>query len=153
MDTNNSKQSVKQLEDVLDLYLVKKAPALPANIKQVIVNFAPWLIIIGIIFSIPAVFALFGLGSMMSALPYGYAMGARFGLPYFLSIAFLVVIVVLEIMALPGLFSRSAKGWRFIFYSVLVSAVSSLVSFNLFGLVIGTLISLYLLFQVKEYYK
>lgn len=47
------KSYMNQLEDLLTEYLVKKAPALPANVKEVIVNFAPWITLILVILALP----------------------------------------------------------------------------------------------------
>jgi len=145
--------NLQQLEDLLDLYLVKKAPALPKNVKDILVNFAPWLVILGAILSVPAVLSLFGLGAMMSAMSTRYGVIAPLGFNYVLSLIVLAVVVVLELMALPGLFARSRSGWRLVFYASLVSAISSLLSANLISFLLGTLISLYLLFQIRSYYK
>ena len=40
---------MKQLNKTLEMYLVKRAPALPKNIKEILVKFAPWLAIIGVV--------------------------------------------------------------------------------------------------------
>lgn len=140
-----------QLETVLDEYLVKKAPALPANIKELLVKFAPYLTIIGVVLAVPAIITLLGLGAVVSTSV--YVVGAAVGYHYYLGILFTVLTLVLEALAIPGLFARSKKGWNLLYYSTLVSAVYALVSLNFFGLIIGTLISLYFLFQVKSYYK
>jgi len=153
---NSPQQGLNQLEAVLDEYLVKKAPALPNNIKELIVQFAPWLIGLGLLMSLPAVLALIGVGSLFGSFSYlgyyGYRVGG-FGGSYMISMIFMVISLVLEAMALPGLFAKSRKGWQMLFYATLVSAVSSLLSFNIGGLIIGTLLGMYLLFQVKSYYK
>ncbi|MDP2672685.1 MAG: hypothetical protein Q8O84_02650 [Nanoarchaeota archaeon] len=141
------------LTTTLDSYLVKKAPALPANIKEILVQFAPWIAIMSIVFSVPAILALFGLGALFSAMPYAAYGGASLSFNVILAIVFLIVGAVLKVFALPGLFARSKAGWNFLFYSFLLSAVYSLFTLDFFGLIIGTLISLYLLFQVKIYYK
>ena len=47
------KSYLKQLEDLLSEYLVKKAPALPANIREAIVNFAPWVTLVVLILTLP----------------------------------------------------------------------------------------------------
>ncbi len=151
--SSQSKGYLSQLENFLELYLVKKAPALPKGGKEFLVKIAPWLVIVGLVLSIPAIFSLFTLNSMMSANPYGAYVTAALGPAYYISLILLIVVVVLEIMALPGLFNRKKSGWNFIFYSSLVSLVSSLVTMNLVGFIIGGLLSLYLLFQVREYYK
>lgn len=150
---------VSQLEDFLELYLVKKAPALPKNWKEIIVKIAPWLIIVGTVLS---VFGLFGLFSMMSYLssanPYAAAamQQVTLGPMFYLSMAILIAVIVLEAMAVPALFARKKKGWNFIFYSTLLSIVSSLISINAGSILLSALsiiLSLYILFQVREYYK
>lgn len=150
MADTSLKATLAQLETTLDLYLVKKAPALPDNIKEIIVKIAPWLTIVGLVLSIPALLALLGLSAVV--MPLAAVTMARGGFDYVAGIVFLVAILALEAFALPGLFGRKKQGWNLIFYSVLLSAVQSLLSFNLFGLIIGTLIGLYVLFQVRSYY-
>lgn len=145
------KSIISQLDTTLEEYLVKKAPAIPANIREIIVKIAPWLTLIGVIMSIPAVLAVLGLGAMMA--PFAFLGGMSTGAVFSISIVFLVITIILEALAIPGLFSRSRKGWDMLFYATLVSAVSSIVTFNIVGLIIGTLISLYLLYQIKGYYK
>jgi hypothetical protein len=151
--SSHHKGYLGQLETTLDLYFHKKAPAIPKGGKDFIVMIAPWMVIIGIALSIPALFGIFGLGAMMSASQLGAAMGMALGPAYYASLVLLVIIVVLDIMALPGLFAKTKRGWDLIFYSSLVSLVSSLVTMNIAGFIIGGLISFYLLFQVREYYK
>ena len=146
-------EHLNKLEIMLDLYLVKKAPALPKGAKDFIVKFSPWIIIVLAIFAVPAVFTLFGLTTMMSANPYGAAFAASLGPTYYLRIILLVVVIALELIALPGLFAIKKSGWNLVFYASLVSALSSLIDMNLGSFIIGTLISLYLLFQVRSYYK
>lgn len=150
---SHSKGYLTQLENFLELYLVKKAPALPKGGKELLVKIAPWLVIVGLVLSVPAILSLFTLSSMMSASPYGAYATAALGPAYYISILLLVVTIVLQVLALPGLFNKKRSGWNFIFYSSLVSLVSSLISMNLVGFIIGGLLSLYLLFQVREYYK
>jgi hypothetical protein len=137
-----------QLENSLYFYFVKKAPALPEGGREFIVMIAPWLVIVGAFFSIPTVLAIFGYGGVMSGLP-----AVIFGPGYIMKIILTAVRIFLELMALRGLFARKKKGWDFIFYAVLVNGGYYLVSMNLAGLVIGMLLSFYLLFQVREYYK
>jgi hypothetical protein len=149
--TPANKAGFAQLENLFDEYLVKKAPALPANIKELLVNFAPWIIIISIILAVPAILAVLGFGTLFA--PLGYVFRARLGLLYILSIIFLLVTLLIRVMALPGLFNRTRKAWNLLYYSVLLNAVYSLLTVSIVGFLLGTLISLYLLFQVKEYYK
>jgi len=146
------KTSLGKLEETLELYLVKKAPfQIPANIKELIAKFGPWLILIGIVFALPMILTAFGLGAVLA--PLGVLAGAGLSIFSILSTLVLVVVLILEAMAIPGLLKRSIKGWNLLYYSTLLNAVSNLISFNLGGLIIGSLISFYILFQIKELYK
>lgn len=141
------------LVKTLDQYLVKKAPALPKNWKDILVKFAPWISILAVVLTLPAILSLLGLGALLSATPYGGYMMAKTGFGFGLGIIFLVVTGILRLLSVSGLLKRQLAGWNFIFYSVLVNAVYDLVSLNFASLIVGTLVSLYLLFQVKSYYK
>ena len=55
-------------------------------------------------------------------------------------------------MALPGLFARKMSGWTLLFYEQLVGFVGSILSGSIIGGIIGTLIGLYILFQVRTKY-
>lgn len=153
----DSKSSVLgKLEETLELYLVKKAPALPENIKEVLVNFAPWINIIVLVIAIPGILAVLAIGTAVlpflavSAPTYGVAYTAN----YTISVVILAVAVVLQALAIPGLFKKSKAGWNFAFYANIVSLVSSVVGVS--GIVsglIGALIGFYILFQIKSYYK
>lgn len=135
------------------MYFLKKAPALPKNIKEVIVTLAPWLEIVGVVLSLPALMAVIGFNAMMYGTPYGGYYTANSGGSFSLASIFLIAGLILMVLAIPGLFKRSRMGWNYVYYSVLLNAIYSLVTMQLFGLIVGTLISLYLLFQVRSYYK
>ncbi|MCR4326395.1 MAG: chromate transporter [Candidatus Roizmanbacteria bacterium] len=151
--TNNSSFSdmMKKLDDTLQEYLVKKAPALPDSVKEVIVSVGPWVMLVLVVMSLPLLLFVFGLGAVVAPFAFlgGIHAGTSFGVTMIVSLAALV----LEIIALPGLFKRSMGSWRLLYYSTLITAVGNLISFNLGGLIIGTLLSLYILFQIKKLYK
>lgn len=130
----------------LDLYFGQKAPQLPAGVRGFIVKIMPWLVLIGIIWSIPSLFAILGFGTF-----------ARYNIMYWSGAyeyawMFNVVILILEVIALPALFNRKMKGWKFIFYATLVCGISNLVMMNIGSLIIGLLVGFYLLFQIRSYY-
>ena len=107
------------------------------------------------LFAIPAVLLVLGLGALVAPftvfLGPGYAVG--YGLGYVFSMVVLGVSIVLEALAIPGLFARSKKGWKLVFYATLVGFLSNVIGFQIVAGLIGALIGLYILFQVKEYYK
>lgn len=64
-----------------------------------------------------------------------------------------VVLIGLTLAALPGLFGRRIIGWQLLFYATLVSGVFSLLGGSIVSAILGTLIGLYILFQVRSLYK
>jgi len=146
------KASLRQLEELLDTYLVKKAPfVLPSGIKEAIVNFSPWISLVVLIVALPALLAFLGIGAVF--MPFSYLGGLRYGFTYTISMILTAIAVVIEAIAIPGLFKRAKSAWYLMYYAALINIVHSLISFDLGGMIIGGLISLYILFQVKEYYK
>lgn len=132
--------------------LFSKFPNLPASIKQVIVRVAPYLAVIGIIFPLPTVLVIIGLGAIGSSV-----MAASDAWSYFvgngtIAIGYAVASTVLVALSVKGLFARTSSGWQFMYYNVLLGGVYSLFRVDILGFIIGTGVSLYLLFQVRSYY-
>jgi hypothetical protein len=149
--TPDFKTIMSQLDTTLELYLVKKAPSLPENIKELIVKYSPYIALVLLALSLPAILFALGLGALLS--PFAFLGGVSAGVSFSLGTLVLLVVLVLEAMAIPGLFARKVSAWRLVYYATLINAVYSLISLNFSNLILGTLISLYFLFQVKSYYK
>ncbi|MDD4938510.1 MAG: chromate transporter [Candidatus Shapirobacteria bacterium] len=145
------KNILVDLEKKLNIYFGEKAPQLPKSIKDFIVKIGPYLALIGIILSLPAIVASIGIGAMMAPWALSGKLGS--GVHFSFWTLFSLVVVVLEIMAIPGLFKRNKNAWNLLFYASLVGVISGLLSFNLGNLIIGTIISWYVLFQIRSYYK
>lgn len=148
----SKKSLIPQLEDQLDIYLVQKAPfSLPTSAKEFIVNYGPWITLVLMLLALPAILAAIGLSSFYSS--YIYAVNPKAGMTVTINLILAIVEIGLYGLALPGLFKKSKVGWNFLFYGILLSAVGYLVTFQLASLIIGTVLGLYILFQVKSYYK
>mgnify|MGYP003419422675 FL=1 len=143
------KQYTDALDKMLSLYLVKQAPVLPKNIKDILVKLAPYFAILAVIFGLPAILAVLGLGAVLT--PMAWVAGTRTGF-YWLFWAVGLVQIVIAGMSIKPLFARAGHGWRLMYYSQLLSIVTSLGSYNL-GNLVFTVLSLYLLYQVKSSYK
>lgn len=147
-------KSLDQLTKSLDQYYAK-VPALPTNIKELIVTLAPWLALAG------AFFAVLGAWSLYSVMTSPFvAMVARFGgvnnITWILSAVILVVTAVIYVMAFSPLRAKKVKGWNLMFYAIIVYVVSDIVTLSVGSIVmgvIGALIGYYFLYQVKSYYK
>ncbi len=150
-DNMDYKSYLLQLENLLDDYLVKKAPSLPKNITDFIVMVMPYLTVIFLVLALPIILALIGITALV--LPFSLVGGLGTGFSYVAGVIVTIITVILEIIALPGLFKRQKKSWTLLYYVALIGGVNSILSLNLWGLVLGTGISLYILFQIKSYYK
>jgi len=138
-----------QIEEKLDLYFGKKAPAMPENIKEFIVKYSPYLTLIALALSIPALLLALGLSSAFMPLAYAGGYRPAFSLPSIISL----VAMILEIVALPGLFKRTKDSWQLMFIASLVMIISYIFDLNIGSLIISGAISFYILFQIKSYYK
>jgi len=153
------KSALVQLESTLEEYMVKKAPfQIPENIKNILVKIAPWFIILSLIITVPGILLVFGLGAVVAPLAVVGGPGSMvsYGLTYLISMGVTIVSLVINIIALPGLFKRSIGSWRLLFYSQLISLAASVVSLNvstILGALIGAVIGFYVLFQVKSCFK
>ncbi len=151
MADNSAQLNLSSLEDMLNEYLGKKAPQLPTNTKEAIVKFSPWITLILVLLSLPAVLVLFGIGTLFT--PFSYVGGMQYGMSYTLSLIILAVSLVLEALAIQPLMHRSKKGWNLVFYSTLLGIISNIIWFNPGNLIIGALVPLYILFQIRSFYK
>lgn len=143
--------TLEKLESKLDLYFNKKAPNLPENIKESIVKYSPYITLIIMIICLPIILFALGLGTVL--LPLSFLGGLGTGFKGMISLIFLVITLTLTTVALPGLFKRAKKSWKLMFYCSLISTVQNLLTFNISNLIIGSVISWYFLFQIKNYYK
>ncbi len=147
--TADTNAAPKDLMGFLDFYLVKKAPfQLPDGAKEWIVKWGPWITVVLLILSLPAVLFVLGIGTIL--LPfggYGYARG------FSLAVLALIVQVGLMVAALPGLFARKMSAWTLMFYSQLVGVAYSLLSGSIVSGLVGGLIGLYILFQIRPLYR
>jgi hypothetical protein len=80
-----------------------------------------------------------------------------FAAPYYvpgfgLAVAVLLVEIVLDVAALPGLFARRMSGWRLIFYARIVAIADSLLRGAVASAIVWGIVSLYILFQVRALY-
>ena len=146
-----TKASLSNLEDTLNEYFVKKAPfQLPIGVKEFIVTFGPWFTLVMLVLALPVILAAIGLGAFLA--PFAVLGGAN-AAAFTVGTVFSLVALVLQAMALPGLFKRKKSGWTLLFYSSLVSVAGALVALNLVGAVLNALIGWYFIFQVRSLYK
>jgi hypothetical protein len=149
MENHQQKHNVlKDVENFFNTYLHQKVPFhLPPYMREWIVKYFPWIIMVVMLLTLPAALDALGLGGQ--------------GIAYHLSIfgqvtiyeIFALAALVLEAFALPGLFKRSLKGWHLVYYAVLIAAIGQLFVGEIVNAIFNILISMYFMFQIREYYK
>lgn len=139
--------------DQLEAQLVeisKKLPPMPESLRLGFVKFTPWIMTIFLILTLPLILTVLGLGALLA--PLAFLGGVQAGGQYVVSFAFGIILIVIQAMAIPKLFKRMRLGWQLSFYAVLISFLHQLLSYNIVGGIIWTAISLYVLFQIRQYY-
>lgn len=141
--------SVNQWIDMAGEYF-KRLPELPKGGRDAVVTIVPWLaLVFGGFGTVFGGLALIGASIFPSAM---FFMGrGAVGQGIFLILLSLIS-SVLMLAAFPGAKSQKEKGWRLLYYSEVVSLVSSIVTLNLVG-VLFNLIGFYFLYQIRSYYK
>lgn len=151
MDHKNTTQLfgiVAQVDAAISPFFTKSLPPLPDNIRELLAKIAPFLTILGVIFGVIALLAILGIVGVASpALVMYGAVGWIIGL------IFLGAQVALQALAIPGLLNRQYNGWAFLFLSGLVGLAYDVITLNLISFLIGGLLTFYLLYQVKPYFK
>lgn len=143
----NMDQYMKMMEEWFS-----KLPVLPKGATDVIVKIAPWM---ALLFGVLGVLGSVAATGLMAALSPVMVLGGGVGVATGGLVGAVLALVssVLMVMAFPGLRDRKAVGWKWSFYSELVSVLSSVVALNLVGAAIGGLIGFYILFAIKNYYR
>ncbi|CAG5004169.1 hypothetical protein DYBT9275_03312 [Dyadobacter sp. CECT 9275] len=137
------------LEKELEPIFLEKFPAFPDNVKEVLVQYGPYLMLIFSILGLIGLLTAAGLGGAaigLGATAYGG------GFYFYFGIIIAVVTIILYLMAFSPLRARKRAGWNLIYYAMLISLVSSLIQLQILSFIIGGLIGFWILFQIREKY-
>ena len=154
-------RQIAGLEDGLNTFF-KGLPHLPREWRHWLADNAWWLVFIGVILGALGILGLVPvlLGvSIFTGIIAGPAAGALVIITGIVNMAVLVVSVVLEGMAINPLKARQKRGWDLLFLVSLVTfagaVINSIITGNvghILGLLVGTLVGLYILFEVRMYF-
>lgn len=128
-----------------------KLPPLPPRAREVLVQIAPWISLIFGILGILGSLAAFGFSAVLS--PF-VAMGGGMHQAGAFLIAAVVGLVgsVLLLASFPGLNKRRLQGWKLLFWSEIAGLVGAILNISPIGVVLS-LVWIYVIFQMKAYYK
>ena len=132
------------LEKELEPIFTKQLPAFPDNIKDLFVKIAPFLAIIGVIIGVS------GVGFLALFSPFAWFSGS---LIYGIGMIFLLLMVILDALAIPGLFAQKMAGWKYMYYAQFLNLIYSLCMGNWISGLLGAFIGFWILFQIKEKYS
>ncbi|MGB4957538.1 MAG: hypothetical protein WBO49_03755 [Candidatus Saccharimonas sp.] len=155
-------EALKSLEMSL-VKATKDLPHLPKGLTTWLVENAWWLVLIGVVIGVIAVFPLIGavmfIGGV-SSLYLGVGYSGLYLVSSWISLAVLAATIVIEGMAIQPLKEKQKRGWNLLFAASLLGIVGSLVSALIMGNIFGGIvsaaivaaISLYVLFELRPHY-
>ena len=135
----------------LDGLLGSQAPIqIPGKIKFLMAKFGHWLVIGLMVLVLPG--QLLALGWRAGMLPFASLGGTDSTLQVAFALATLLFLIVMLIMALPGLQGRKVIGWQLLMLCNVINMIYGLLNGGIVGPILGMIIGLYVLFQVRRYY-
>lgn len=159
---NSLKNALSKLETFLNIHLIKKAPSLPKEIKDFLVKYGPWILLLLLIIELFITFIsitgytlglLFSFGSNSGEAPISYVFNYIF---YLISPVLLLIIgfvgLFFEGLSIRPLIKREYIGWKYIFYSSLIFFILQITDFTIVSFIVSCLF-IYIIFQIKDYYK
>jgi hypothetical protein len=141
------------LEKELEPIFLQKFPAFPDEVKEFLVKYGPYLMLVGALLGISALIGAYGVlgGSEL----YGIGLNAYGGggIQLWIGMAITLVVLIIYLLAFKPLKERKKKGWDLLYYALLLNLVANIVQLNIFSLIFGAIIGFWVLFQVREKYS
>ncbi len=147
---------------VLEPYFTKQAPfQLPENVRTALVQWLPWINIVLAVFGALAALSLLALLGVANVATAGLV-SAVAGPWLWIAFAALVAQVIVQFVAFPGLQARKLSAWKLLFWADVISFVYNIVNGvgnpvslvgSLISGILGLVVGLYLLYQIKSHYK
>ena len=149
----------------------KDLPKLPKGFTDFLVQIAPWVTLLGGIFSIYSAYVIWKWAHLSNGLvDYANSISQLYGgeavaderltVMLWVGMAVLGVMGVIYLMAFSPLKEKKKKGWDLLFLATIVNIVYGVVMLfsdysyggGIVGTVLGALIGWYFLFQIRDYY-
>ena len=137
------------LEKELEPVFLQKFPPFSESVKEFLVQYGPYFILVISILGVIGILTSLGVGSA------AFGMGvvsAGLGLTFYAGIALGAITLIMYLMAFTPLRARKRAGWNLLYYALLLGLMSSLVQLNILAAVVGGVIGFWVLFQIREKY-
>lgn len=154
-----------KLDQIL-IRLHKQLPHLPSNGRMWLAENAWWMILIGVVLGGFGTIGTFATVSFVGALLAGFGgmFGAMVGglavIAVAISLVFSIVTIILLLLAIAPLKHMRGRGWRLVFYAVLVNALGVVLHFLVSGNIMGLIwnlawlaVGMYFLYEMKKHYQ
>ena len=158
---SSHKKAGSDLISMLEPYFTTQAPfQIPTNGREMLVSWLPWINLVGGVLCVLLFLSLLGLAGVVTTVSVvaGYNPGVYIWIPMLI----LLAQGVIHLVAFPGLRKNKLNAWKLLFWADVIFFVyniangfvypSGLIS-GIIGAIVSVLIGMYLLFQVKNYYK
>jgi len=142
-------ESKLPLERELEPVFLQKFPPFSEEVKEFVVRYGPYFILILSVLGLMGLFTAFGIVGAVSGMG---SVSTSFGISFYLNIALGVFILIMYLMAFSPLRARKRSGWNLLYYALLVGLVSNIVQLNIFVALISGVLGFWILFQIREKY-
>lgn len=140
-------QSLTDFESRLE-EMFARLPSLHRDVIDLIVLYGPYVVLIGGIITVLGS----GVFRFITGAPLSFDVRGLNTYNYYLLIVLNLIYGLVLLAAFKPLLKRQMSGWRTLFYITLLYGFVSIVSLDVLGL-IGPILSLYVLFQIKSSYN
>lgn len=142
-------ESKLPLEKELEPIFLQKFPPFSDSVKEFLVQYGPYFILVLSVLGILGLLTAFGVGGAVLGMG---AASVGIGFNFYVAIALGIVTLVMYLMAFSPLKARKRAGWNLLYYALLIGLVSNLIQLSIIGFIIGGLIGFWVLFQIREKY-
>jgi len=156
LDFLTNQAAVKLMDQVGQPF--KSVPHLPKEITNFLVTIIPWLALIGGVTGIIGAITTITGGSAVYRMSALVGVGSSYSTYMIVASVFSLITAALLLMAFTPLKNKAAAGWAFLFWTNVVSIAQNVVSLiiwqgGILGIIVGVIIGLYLLYEVRPLYK
>ena len=169
-------KTLSQLEKALE-EINSKLPAFPKSLKDFLATVAPWLTLLGGIIAAWSVYQIWhwanlfntdqirrfnelsnGFNSMYGG---NFVSASRWSFWLYVAVVVLIATAIIYFLAFKPLKAFKKDGWNLLFIAVIINFLYGIVTMftnyyggvnSFIGQIIGTAVSLYILFQIRDYY-
>jgi hypothetical protein len=142
-------ESKLPLERELEPVFLQKFPPFSEPVKEFVVQYGPYFILILSVLGLMGLFTAFGIMGAISGMG---SVSTEFGISFYLNVALGVFVLIMYLMAFSPLRARKRSGWNLLYYALLIGLLSNIVQLNIFVALVSGVLGFWVLFQIREKY-